>query len=88
MNFLDILVLYCRTMNVEEQSKEATVTNLSLRNNLTTLYFIVRLLAIFVFGPLLIYKGIVYTDQLLVVLGVLLILWDGMKVTLQTLNFP
>jgi hypothetical protein len=75
-------------MNVEEQSKEATVTNLSLRNNLTTLYFIVRLLAIFVFGPLLIYKGIVYTDQLLVVLGVLLILWDGMKVTLQTLNFP
>lgn len=35
-----------------------------------------RVLAVFVFGPLLIYKGFVYKDEFLYFFGVLLILWD------------
>jgi hypothetical protein len=35
-----------------------------------------RVLAVFVFGPLIIYKGFVYKDAFLYFFGVLLILWD------------
>jgi hypothetical protein len=35
-----------------------------------------RVLAVFVFGPILIYKGWTYNDIFLVAFGLLLIVWD------------
>lgn len=35
-----------------------------------------RLFAIIVFAPCLIYKGVVYNDTVLLVLGFLLLVWD------------
>ena len=42
-------------------------------------YKIGRILAVFIIGPLIIYKGDHYGDRLLMVIGLLLILWDGLK---------
>jgi hypothetical protein len=36
-----------------------------------------RFLAVFVFGPILIYKGCLYKDWFLIFFGLLLILWDA-----------
>ena len=47
------------------------------------LYFLGRLFALFIFGPYLIYAGKKYHDYLLTILGVLLILWDGIKIFFQ-----
>jgi hypothetical protein len=47
------------------------------------LYFLGRLFAFFIFGPYLIYVGKKYHDYLLTILGVLLILWDGIKIFFQ-----
>ena len=57
-----------------------------VENNQYNLYFIGRIFAIFIFGPLLIYKGKYYKDFLLILFGILLILWDGIKLVLQ-LNY-
>lgn len=35
-----------------------------------------RVLAVFVFGPLLVYKGVIYKDWFLIMFGILLIVWD------------
>ena len=42
-------------------------------------YKIGRILAVFIIGPVLIYKGYHHDDRLLMVIGLLLILWDGLK---------
>lgn len=36
-----------------------------------------RFLAVFVFGPILLYKGISYRDMFLIVFAILLIIWDA-----------
>jgi len=46
-------------------------------------YKLVRILAVFIIGPLLIYKGNKYNDKLLITIGVLLILWDGLKLQMD-----
>jgi hypothetical protein len=35
-----------------------------------------RLFAILIFAPLLIYKGSVFKDNILIILGIVLFLWD------------
>ncbi len=35
-----------------------------------------RVFAILIFSPLLIYKGIIYEDIILILFGILLFLWD------------
>ena len=52
-------------------------------NNSEALYYLDRLTAVFIIGPILTYKGIYYEDNLLLLIGVLLIIWDGIKVGLQ-----
>ena len=52
-------------------------------NNSEALYYLGRLTAVFIIGPILTYKGIYYEDNLLLLIGVLLIIWDGIKVGLQ-----
>ena len=52
-------------------------------NNCEALYYLGRLTAVFIIGPILTYKGIYYEDNLLLLIGVLLILWDGIKVSCQ-----
>jgi hypothetical protein len=47
------------------------------------LYYLGRVLAVFVFGPFLIYKGTKYNDIYLTLFGILLILWDGSKLVIQ-----
>ena len=47
------------------------------------LYFLGRLFALFIFGPYLVYSGQKYKNKLLTILGVLLILWDGIKIFFQ-----
>ena len=46
-------------------------------------YKLVRILAVFIIGPLLIYKGNTYNDKILITIGVLLILWDGLKLQMD-----
>jgi len=36
---------------------------------------------------MLIYKALLYGDNLLLIIGALLIIWDGIKVGLQLYNF-
>ncbi len=43
-------------------------------------YNIVRYIATFIIGPLLIYKGYYYKDELLMIIGIMLIIWDGLKI--------
>jgi hypothetical protein len=59
-----------------------------LSENITiyNLYFIGRVFAVFIFGPILINKGIYYKDNLLIALGIILIIWDGIKIFYQ-LNY-
>ena len=42
-------------------------------------YKLGRIFAVFIVSPFLIYKGKKYNDNYLVILGILLFLWDGMK---------
>ena len=42
-----------------------------------------RLTAVFIIGPILTYKGLNYEDNLLTLIGILLIIWDGIKVGCQ-----
>ena len=46
-------------------------------------YTIGRLFAVLIFAPLLLYKGLKYDDNILIVLAVMLLLWDGLKLILQ-----
>ncbi len=43
-----------------------------------------RIFAIFIFAPLLIYKGYIYNDYILILLGILLFIWDLYWI----LNYP
>lgn len=43
-------------------------------------YRIVRYIAVVIIGPLLICKGVNYNDNILITIGVLLIIWDGIKI--------
>ena len=43
------------------------------------LYTIGRIIAVFVISPILIYKGSKNKDAFLLILGIFLILWDGIK---------
>jgi hypothetical protein len=47
------------------------------------LYYLGRLFAVLVFGPFLVYRGKKYRDNILILLGLLLILWDGTKLIIQ-----
>ena len=47
------------------------------------LYFLGRIFALFIFGPYVVYSGQKYKDKLLTILGVSLILWDGIKLFFQ-----
>ena len=47
------------------------------------LYYLGRILAVFIFGPFLLYKGRIYNDIYLTLFGVLLMLWDGSKLIIQ-----
>ena len=52
-------------------------------NNCEALYYLGRLTAVFIIGPILTYKGLNYEDNLLTLIGILLIIWDGIKVGCQ-----
>ena len=43
-------------------------------------YHIVRYIAVFIIGPLLLCKGNHYDDNILIIIGLGLIIWDGLKV--------
>lgn len=43
-------------------------------------YKIIRYIATFFIGPLLIYKGLSDKDNIIILIGTGLILWDGMKI--------
>ena len=47
------------------------------------LYFLGRVFALFIFGPYLIYIGNKIKNTILILLGMLLILWDGAKLVIQ-----
>jgi hypothetical protein len=61
------------------------MTNLNdiLKPYQNILYFIGRIFALFIFGPYLIYIGNKMKNTILVLLGVLLIVWDGAKLGIQ-----
>jgi len=46
-------------------------------------YYLGRILAVFIFGPFLLYKGKKYNDIYLTLFGILLMLWDGSKLIIQ-----
>lgn len=52
-------------------------------NNQNILYYLGRLTAVFIIGPLIIQRGLFYKDKILLGIGILLIIWDGIKVGLQ-----
>lgn len=54
-----------------------------VENNEEGLYLLGRILAVFIIGPWLIYRGRVHKDVALMWLGVALIVWDGIKVFYQ-----
>ena len=54
-----------------------------IKKHQENLYYIGRLFAIFIIGPLLINRGYKYKDNILILLGICLIIWDGIKVYLQ-----
>lgn len=65
-------------MDIAEQKKIDSESNKLTDNKLTAIITDQpgRVLAVFVFGPILIYKGRKYDDGFLLFFGVLLILWD------------
>ena len=46
-------------------------------------YFLGRIFAVFIFGPILLYKGRKFKDKFLILLGILLMVWDGIKLFFQ-----
>ena len=56
-------------------------------DNSEMLYYLGRLTAVFIIGPILIYKALLYDDNLLLTIGILLIIWDGIKVGLQLYKY-
>ena len=54
-----------------------------VEDNEDDLYLLGRLVAVFVIGPWLIYKGIAHKDITLMWVGAALIVWDGVKVFFQ-----
>ena len=46
-------------------------------------YFIGRIFAVFIFGPYLIYIGDKIKNLILIILGIILIIWDGIKLAIQ-----
>tara|TARA_B100001250_G_scaffold400383_1_gene410849 strand:+ start:696 stop:947 length:252 start_codon:yes stop_codon:yes gene_type:complete len=52
-------------------------------NNSEALYYLGRIIAIFIIGPILVFKGYKNHDNVLLLIGILLIIWDGIKVGLQ-----
>ncbi len=53
------------------------------QNRLYKLYFIMRLIALFLVGPYLIYIGNKNNNNILVLLGVYIMIWDGTKIGIQ-----
>jgi hypothetical protein len=47
------------------------------------LYLIGRIFALFIFGPYLVYIGNKIKNTILILLGILLIIWDGAKLGVQ-----
>jgi len=54
--------------------------NTSMKEIREKYYHNVRIIAVFIIGPFLIFKGHFYDDKLLLLIGILLIIWDGMKI--------
>ena len=52
-------------------------------NNSEALYYLGRIVAIFIIGPILVFKGYKNNDNVLLLIGILLIIWNGIKVGLQ-----
>jgi hypothetical protein len=57
--------------------------NTILKKHQPTLYLIGRIFALCVFGPYLVYTGNKTKNQLLILMGILLMLWDGAKLGIQ-----
>ena len=53
------------------------------RNRLYMLYFIIRVFALFVVGPYLLYVGSKVNNNILVFLGGYIMVWDGVKIGVQ-----
>lgn len=53
------------------------------RNQLYMLYFIIRVFALFVVGPYLLYVGSKVNNNILVFLGGYIMVWDGVKIGVQ-----
>ena len=46
-------------------------------------YKLGRIIAVFIISPLLIYKGRMNDDKQLIIIGVILLLWDGLKLLMD-----
>ena len=57
--------------------------NTILKKYQPTLYLIGRIFALCVFGPYLVYIGNKTQNQLLIMMGILLMIWDGAKLCIQ-----
>lgn len=53
------------------------------RNRLYMLYFIIRVFALFIVGPYLLYLGHKYNNNILLFLGGYIMVWDGVKIGVQ-----
>lgn len=53
------------------------------RNRLYMLYFIIRVFALFVVGPYLLYVGSKENNNILLFLGGYIMVWDGVKIGVQ-----
>jgi arginine exporter protein ArgO len=53
------------------------------QNKLYTLYFIIRVFALCIVGPYLIYNGNKTNNNILVFLGIYIMIWDGAKIGVQ-----
>ena len=43
-------------------------------------YKIVRYISTFIIGPILISKGVSHEDNIIILIGIGLVIWDGMKI--------
>lgn len=54
-----------------------------LKKYQNVLYLLGRLFALFIFGPYLIYIGNNIKNNILILLGIALMIWDGVKLGIQ-----
>jgi hypothetical protein len=83
MLLLGILLFLWVAIKLWIQVKHNDLRGSETRNRLYKLYFIIRVFALFVVGPYLIYNGNKTNNNILVFLGIYIMIWDGVKIGVQ-----